>query len=132
MVGETVKKYRMEKGLSLSKLAELADVDKTYLISIERNLYLNSSMQFLERISSTLGVSSDRMLAESPLLPSDAAWDDIISEALEMGLTTEEYIGFLEFTKQQRSITRKQQLPIKQYLKKFIEKKLGPPVSLQS
>ncbi|MFC0471602.1 helix-turn-helix domain-containing protein [Halalkalibacter kiskunsagensis] len=126
MLGEIVKKYRIKRGLSLSKLAELAGVDKSYLSSIERKKDLNPPMQFLEKVSPVLEVSIDTLLSECSFQTYDPFWNEVVTEALEIGLTTEEYIHFLEYTKRQSAETRVRQLPIYQHLKTFLEsQKLG-------
>jgi len=116
MVGETVKHYRMKRGLTLSKLAERAGVDIFYLRSLEKNLDVNPSMQFLEKVTPALGITIDTLLSESSLPSIDPMWNEIITEALERGLTTEEYIDFLEFAKKQSAETK-----IHHHLKTFLE-----------
>ena len=49
MIGERIKRLRLQKGISLTELAEKAGVAKSYISSIERNLQKNPSIQFLER-----------------------------------------------------------------------------------
>ena len=60
MIGDRVKKIRLERKLSLSELALKAGVAKSYLSSLERNLQTNPSIQFLEKIATVLGVPSIR------------------------------------------------------------------------
>ncbi len=38
MIGERIKRLRLQKGISLTELAEKAGVAKSYISSIERNL----------------------------------------------------------------------------------------------
>jgi XRE family transcriptional regulator of biofilm formation len=121
MVGELVKNYRVKRGLSLSKLAERAGVDKSYLHSIERNVDPIPSIQFLEKIAPILGIAIDTLLAECSDQTFDPVWNDIVTKVLERGLTTEEYIDFLEFTNIQSSETTELQLPINHHLKTFLE-----------
>ncbi|OLO38825.1 transcriptional regulator [Alkalihalophilus pseudofirmus] len=105
MIGETVKKLRLEKGLSLSELAESAGVAKSYLSSIERNIQSNPSIQFLEKISSVLGVSVETLLNENKEKKSDAeydldsAWVELVKEAMESGVSKEQFREYLEFNK---------------------------------
>ncbi|MBD2798676.1 helix-turn-helix transcriptional regulator, partial [Xenorhabdus sp. 18] len=47
MIGERIKRLRLQKGISLTELAEKAGVAKSYISSIERNLQKNPSIQFL-------------------------------------------------------------------------------------
>ncbi|WP_216829056.1 helix-turn-helix domain-containing protein [Alkalihalobacterium elongatum] len=104
MIGETVKKLRLEKGLSLSELAESAGVAKSYLSSIERNIQSNPSIQFLEKISSVLGVSVETLLNESKDRHNteydlDSAWIELVKEAMDSGVTKEQFREYLEFNK---------------------------------
>lgn len=59
LIGETIKQLRQEKKMSISELADKAGVAKSYLSSIERNLQTNPSIQFVEKISSVLGVPAN-------------------------------------------------------------------------
>ena len=64
LIGDRVKKLRQEKKMSLSELALQAGVAKSYLSSLERNLQTNPSIQFLEKISTVLGVPVDSLILE--------------------------------------------------------------------
>jgi XRE family transcriptional regulator of biofilm formation len=103
MIGERVKKYRLEKRISLSELAESAGVAKSYLSSIERNIQSNPSIQFLEKISSVLGVSVKMLLNEETDVGDeselDSAWIELVKEAMESGVTKEQFREYLEFNK---------------------------------
>ncbi|ARK32861.1 helix-turn-helix domain-containing protein [Halalkalibacter krulwichiae] len=128
MVGETIKKYRMKRNLSVAKLAELAMVEKSYISLVERGTTVNPSVPFLEKIAQALDISVEVFLTDNSDT-TDSIWEDVVTEALESGLTTEEYLNFLTFTKRQRTL-KKQHIPIKQHLKTFIEnQKLGTRVA---
>ncbi|MFV8826224.1 helix-turn-helix domain-containing protein [Alkalihalobacterium sp. APHAB7] len=122
MIGETVKKYRIRKGLTLSDIAERSGIEKSYLLSIEEKIYLNPSLQYFEKISPILGIPVDDLLMECSQETFDPIWNDVVNEALESGLTTEEYIKFLESTKTQSSDTEDTKLPILYQLKTFCGK----------
>ncbi len=104
MIGERVKRYRKERGLSLTELADRAGVAKSYLSSIERNIQSNPSIQFLEKISSVLGINVETLLldeankqdAEENL---DPEWAKLVQEAMESGVSKEQFREFLEFNK---------------------------------
>ncbi len=102
MIGEKIKKLRQEKRMSISELAERAGVAKSYLSSIERNLQTNPSIQFIEKISQVLDVSvndiinDDNAILESDL---DSEWMKIVKEAMESGVSKEQFREYLEFTK---------------------------------
>ncbi|KHF38145.1 helix-turn-helix domain-containing protein [Halalkalibacter okhensis] len=102
MIGERVKKYRLEKGYSLSELAEKAGVAKSYLSSIERNIQSNPSIQFLEKISSVLGVTVEHLLnaeLKNEDIQLDDAWIELVREAMDSGISKEQFKEYLEFNK---------------------------------
>ncbi|WP_226667534.1 helix-turn-helix domain-containing protein [Metabacillus litoralis] len=102
MIGPRIKKYRTQKNLSLSELAERAGVAKSYLSSIERNLQSNPSVQFLEKVSTVLGVSVNTLLNEQNELDPkelDYEWTKLVQDAMKSGVSKEQFKEFLEFNK---------------------------------
>ncbi|MDR0138394.1 helix-turn-helix domain-containing protein [Metabacillus idriensis] len=104
MIGERIRKYRKERGLSLSELADRAGVAKSYLSSIERNLQSNPSVQFLEKVSSVLGVSMNTLILEEPIYETkkdnlDSEWANLVKEAMDSGVTKDQFREFLEFNR---------------------------------
>lgn len=100
MIGNRVKSLRLEKKMSLSELAEQAGVAKSYLSSLERNLQTNPSIQFLEKIASVLNVPVDNLIHEEIDLDSlDSEWLQLAKEAMNSGISKEQFKEFLEFNK---------------------------------
>lgn len=100
MIGERVKKLRLEKKMSLSELAEQAGVAKSYLSSLERNLQSNPSIQFLEKIAGVLHVPVDYLIHEHLNDDQlDSEWMKLVKEAMESGVTKEQFREYLEFNK---------------------------------
>lgn len=104
MIGERIRKYRKERGLSLSELADRAGVAKSYLSSIERNLQSNPSVQFLEKVSSVLGVSMNTLILEDSIYETkqdnlDNEWANLVKEAMDSGVTKDQFREFLEFNR---------------------------------
>lgn len=100
MIGDRVKKLRQEKRMSLSELAEQAGVAKSYLSSLERNLQTNPSIQFLEKISAVLNVPVDHLIHEQINKDElDTEWMKIVKEAMESGVSKEQFREFLDFNK---------------------------------
>ncbi|RSD26701.1 helix-turn-helix domain-containing protein [Mesobacillus subterraneus] len=100
MIGERVKKLRQEKRMSLSELAEQAGVAKSYLSSLERNLQTNPSIQFLEKISAVLNVPVDHLIHEQADKENmDSDWVNLVKEAMDSGITKDQFREFLEFNK---------------------------------
>ncbi|WP_110928468.1 helix-turn-helix domain-containing protein [Bacillus massiliglaciei] len=100
MIGERVKKLREERKMSMTELADRAGVAKSYLSSLERNLQQNPSIQFLEKISSVLGVPVDALLYDTPKKEFlDSEWMKLVEEAMNSGVSKEQFREFLEFNK---------------------------------
>ncbi|WP_430790935.1 helix-turn-helix domain-containing protein [Virgibacillus flavescens] len=106
MIGEKIKQLRQDKKMSISELAEKAGVAKSYLSSIERNLQSNPSIQFIEKIGVVLGVSVNDIIREDQPFESnenlDEDWLKIVHEAMESGVTKEQFKEYLEFNKWKR------------------------------
>ena len=62
-IGQRIKEIRSKKGLSQEKLALLADLDRTYIPSIE-NGKGNISITVLEKISNALGMTVSDLTKE--------------------------------------------------------------------
>lgn len=63
--GQRVKELRLEKELSQEKLANIAEIDRTYMTSLE-NGRRNVSLQNIEKILKALGVELS-VFFDSPL-----------------------------------------------------------------
>lgn len=100
MIGERVKKYRQQKRMSMTEVADKAGVAKSYLSSIERNLQSNPSIQFLEKISAVLDIPVDSLLHDEPNTDNlDTEWMKIVQQAMESGVSKEQFKEYLEFQK---------------------------------
>lgn len=105
MVGERLKELRLEKGYSISELAELAGVSKSYLSYIERDVQKNPSLQFLKKIASTLetevedllGPSSSEDLSNDFVL--DEEWSHLLNKAIEEGMSKNDFKEFRDYLK---------------------------------
>lgn len=105
MIGKKIQDLRKEKGLSLTELANRANVSKSYLSSIERNLQQNPSIQFLEKVSKVLNTSVQELIfneqsTEDVILDND--WIKIAQEAMASGISKDQFREFLEFSKWQK------------------------------
>lgn len=100
MIGDRVKRIRTEKKLSMTELAEKAGVAKSYLSSLERNIQTNPSIQFLEKIASVLNVPLDVLLHDTPNdFPLDQDWASLVKEAMESGVSKDQFREFIEYNK---------------------------------
>ncbi|MED3625224.1 helix-turn-helix domain-containing protein [Neobacillus thermocopriae] len=100
MIGDRVKKFRQERKMSLSELAEQAGVAKSYLSSLERNLQKNPSIQFLEKIAAVLNIPVQQLI-QDPIDETelDTEWMNLVKEAMESGVSKDQFREFLEFNK---------------------------------
>ncbi|WDL97997.1 helix-turn-helix domain-containing protein [Alicyclobacillus sp. ALC3] len=111
MIGDRIRQYRLQKNLSLSELAERAGVAKSYLSAIERYIQVNPSIHVLERLAAVLDVPV-HVLIEAEDTSSTAVtgddnhfdpdWLNIVREAMNSGVSKEEFRQFLEFQKWRR------------------------------
>ncbi|MRH41959.1 helix-turn-helix domain-containing protein [Aquibacillus halophilus] len=103
MIGDKIKQLRQEKRMSLTELAEKAGVAKSYLSSIERNLQSNPSIQFIEKVGRVLGVTVNELLIsesnEELKKQLDGDWLTLAQEAMESGVSKQQFKEFLEFNR---------------------------------
>jgi XRE family transcriptional regulator of biofilm formation len=99
-IGLRIKAIRTKKRLSLSELAESAGVAKSYLSNVERGIQSNPSIQFIEKMASTLGVPINSILfgaTDDDTL--DPEWAALVHEAMSSGIDKQQFKEFLEFQK---------------------------------
>ena len=100
MIGSRVKKFRKEKRMSISELAEKAGVAKSYISSLERDLQTNPSIQFIEKVTRALDISIDSLIQDEPAKGNlDSEWLEIVEEAMKSGVSKEQFKDFIEFNK---------------------------------
>ena len=103
MIGESIKKLRLQHGMSLTELAERAGIAKSYISSIERNIQRNPSIQVLEKIAAVFNTTAEHLISgvsnqiKEEIL--DTEWVQILKEAMSSGVSKEEFKNFIEFNK---------------------------------
>lgn len=106
MIGDRIKKLREKKRYSITELAELANISKSYLSNIERSLNKNPSIHFLMKIAKPLEVSIEYLLTGIDQVDNqaienlDKEWKIIIEKAIEDGINKDdfrEYINYIKF-----------------------------------
>ncbi|WP_394186470.1 helix-turn-helix domain-containing protein [Metabacillus halosaccharovorans] len=109
MVGERLRELRQEKGYSISELAELAGVSKSYLSYIERDVQKNPSLQFLKKIALTLEIEIEDLLGSSPTAADhpnefifDEEWSKLLHKAIEEGMSKNDFREFRDYLKFQK------------------------------
>src|SRR5690625_450348 len=112
MIGENIQRIRNKRGLTLSELAERANISKSYLSNIERNLNQNPSIQIIEKIASVLTVDFRMLIGIKSVddqIPENE-WLDFVNELKESGVVIEqlkEYKSVIEFAKGQNKQSNK-------------------------
>ncbi|WP_208586914.1 helix-turn-helix domain-containing protein [Gracilibacillus suaedae] len=102
MIGTNINRIRRKKNLTLSELAERADVSKSYLSNIERNLNDNPSIQIVEKLAEVLGVEVVALLGEEKPFTKDDEWIEFVDNLKSLGITKpdfDEYRIVFEFIK---------------------------------
>ena len=106
LLGEKIKQLRKQRGMSLTELAEKANVSKSYLSTIERDIQKNPSIQFLEKIAEVFGISILDLIRdtdEETVQPLDQDWLDLIKEAMDAGIDKKTFKEFLDYQKWRHS-----------------------------
>ena len=110
MIGERIKKIRLRKHYSITRLAEEAQISKSYLSQIEKGANTNPSLQMLYKIAASLGTTIDYLIDEktdgatnkesTPYITED--WLSLLNQAIRQGMTKEDFLEFhnyLQFKK---------------------------------
>lgn len=105
MVGEKVKQYRENKGLTINEFSHLSGVSKSYISSIERGLQQNPSIQVLQRLSDALGVELKQILGfnSKSSIQLDEEWLRLVKLAIKEGLTKEEFLEYIQYLQFKRN-----------------------------
>lgn len=108
MLGKNIQSIRKRKGLTLSECAKRANISKSYLSNIERNVHQNPSIQIVEKIALGLEVGLPALIGSESVSKSlqDSEWLDFINELKKSGIEKEqlqEYKTVIEFAKWQTS-----------------------------
>lgn len=109
MIGKNIKEIRKLRGLSLSELAERANISKSYLSNIERDLNKNPSIKVIKKIAGVLEVDLKTLIKsnsnEDGMQPfPDKEWLELLDELKETGLdknNIKDYKMLLEFIRWQ-------------------------------
>lgn len=112
MIGDNIQKIRKKRGLTLSELADRAQISKSYLSNIERNLNKNPSIQIIEKVAAVLNVDFRTLLGTNsvqPLFPENE-WIEFVNELKRSGVEKDqlnEYKTVIEFARWQKKINPK-------------------------
>ena len=116
MIGERIKQLRLEKGYSITELAEVSGVSKSYLSYIERNLQTNPSLQFLTKLLVPLDTTIEILIGNNPIKDHsiieehlDEEWREILQKAISEGMNKEDFQNindFIRFNKWMKGQTK--------------------------
>ncbi|MEH7033173.1 helix-turn-helix domain-containing protein [Priestia megaterium] len=102
MIGDRIKEIRLQKRYSITRLAEKAQISKSYLSQIEKGSNSNPSLQMLHKIAASLGTSVDYLIDETnehmevtPHITEE--WIELLSKAIGQGMTKEDFIEFYQY-----------------------------------
>lgn len=65
MFARNLRAARRARGLSQEELAHRADIDRTYISSLERSVY-NASIDVVDRLATVLGIEASELLRRPP------------------------------------------------------------------
>lgn len=106
MIGNNISKIRKNRGYSLSELAYLSNVSKSYLSNIERNINKNPSLEVMNKIATVLKVDISSLVINGKETETDSRfeqeWVDFINDLKELGIQkyqVKEYKTLIEFIK---------------------------------
>ncbi|WML47806.1 helix-turn-helix transcriptional regulator [Neobacillus sp. PS3-34] len=106
MIGNNIYEIRKKRGYTLSQLADRANVSKSYLSNIERNINQNPSIQIIEKLADVLGVELITLLKTEKSSTFDqlpkSDWLEFIDDLKHSGIEKEqilEYKTLIEFIK---------------------------------
>ncbi|MBQ6447663.1 MAG: helix-turn-helix domain-containing protein [Bacillus sp. (in: Bacteria)] len=101
LVGAKIKKLRLKRGFSINELSDKSGVSKSYLSYIERGIQKNPSLQVLTKLAYTLDTNVEELLDNhnSAIDGIDEDWISLVEEAIEDGITKEDFAGILEYVK---------------------------------
>jgi XRE family transcriptional regulator, master regulator for biofilm formation len=94
-IGDQIKRIRISRGLSLTRLSVIAGISKGYLSSIESHK-TNPSAHMIQKLAKALEVPVEQLLnIQVELL--DPEWVELVSEAKNIGIDKEEIRAFLAY-----------------------------------
>ncbi|CAM5733467.1 helix-turn-helix domain-containing protein [Bacillus circulans] len=109
LVGAKIKALRIKKGFSINELSDKSGVSKSYLSYIERGIQKNPSLQVLTKLAHTLETNVEELLDNNHTVIEgiDEDWMSLVEEAIEEGITKEDFAGILEYVKFKKRQERK-------------------------
>ena len=103
-MGSRIKELGLLKGYSISELAKLADVSKSYLSQTEPETQKILLLQVLNKIAATLDTSIEYLLGSDKTddqkgIVLDHEWRQLIQEAIKEGMKKEDFTEYRKYMK---------------------------------
>ncbi|MFJ7680003.1 helix-turn-helix domain-containing protein [Peribacillus sp. NPDC097198] len=106
MIGKNIAEIRKRRGYTLSELAKMSKISKSYLSNIERNINKNPSLEVMKKIATVLKVDLLTLLKngseEDKHLHIEKEWLGFLNDLKELGVEKnqlQEYKTLMEFIK---------------------------------
>ncbi|MEH7120012.1 helix-turn-helix domain-containing protein [Neobacillus vireti] len=112
MLGEKINQLRKKRGYSITQLAKMANISKSYLSEIEKGGQTNPSLQILKKIAISLEVSLEVLIENAEENCSfdtdlDEEWILLIKQAIKDGMKKEDFQMHQDFIQFQSSLRNK-------------------------
>ncbi|GIN20933.1 MAG TPA: XRE family transcriptional regulator [Bacillus bacterium] len=107
MIGKKIVELRKKRGMTLSELAEKANISKSYISGLERNINDNPSIQVINKIASILEVDVTTLIGAEVKHQEclETEWQEFVRELKATGIDKDkivEYKTLIEFIKWQK------------------------------
>ncbi len=95
-----MKILRKKHGYSITKLASLADVSKSYISYIERGIQTKPSPYILSKLARILHISVEELMDDTKGYKKiDQEWMNLLIEAVENGLNKQDFKIYIDYMK---------------------------------
>ncbi|MGG3449613.1 helix-turn-helix domain-containing protein [Domibacillus aminovorans] len=96
MIGNRIKQLREKRGYTLTKLAQEAQISKSYLSNLERKPTVNPSLYILSKIAAALGITTDHLIKPEQLIQSETKneWTEFLHEAEKASMNKVDLLKF--------------------------------------
>lgn len=107
MIGKKIVELRKKRGMTLSELAEKANISKSYISGLERNINDNPSIHVINKIASILEVDVTTLIGAEVKHQEclETEWQEFVRELKATGIDKDqivEYKTLIEFIKWQK------------------------------
>jgi XRE family transcriptional regulator, master regulator for biofilm formation len=90
VIGDNIKKFREQSGLSVTELADRIGISRSYLSLIENNQRTNMKPELLNEIAESLNIPVSKLLGEEDHEDIPIGYLHVAKEAQENGLSPDD------------------------------------------